>query len=541
MKKVNSKKQDEENLTNKVNINDDNYTQLIKTLSDNIKILQKYYHNHIQTKEKTTKEKINLYFSQITSTIKLLSEEKEKIISKYESILQKYEQKIRTLYSEIFSLKVINTFLENNVELLIKREKEYRLIKEKTGIIIENGTVILNDRKENEIFILRTENSTLKNIITKNEKELNEIKEKFKTEKENYDKQILNLNLKLNQLKYKLNKYNSKVKGQSSSSININTNDTTNPYLKLNFTINNVSNKGNNSNIITNRLNSSSNKENNINMSNMNNLNKNGIRRHFESILLNRKNKKKIIISSEGKYKKLAHCKSTVHLNLKNKMINKLKKITQDETSPNTFHKELNLNNLNVSPIHSKKIFCLTPQNDNETKCINLQTFKKIIDIKKKNKLKKNHNNCRIIKNCLSNRNINRSYKYNGIKVIYQNQSSKSKNNSNIKNRQKRIKKELTYNQSILLINNNSSIPSSNFKIQKISKVIINNKNNSNIVNKFKFIKSPKNKGGNNKRKIYLFSNMASKENINPNKNSLSSNKRQNTINTSINSFKKNI
>ena len=157
---------------------------------------------------------------------------------------------------------------------------------------------------------------------------------------------------------------------------------------------------------------------------------------------MNRKNKKKKIISSEGKYKKLAHCKSTVHLNLKNKMINKLKKITQDETSPNTFHKELNLNNLNVSPIHSKKNFCLTPQNENETKCINLQTFKKIIDIKK-NKLKRNHKNCLLIKkNCLSNRNINRSYKYNGMKVIYQNQSPKSKNNSNIKNRKKKIKKE---------------------------------------------------------------------------------------------------
>ena len=37
---------------------------------------------------------------------------------------------------------------------------------------MENGVVIHNDRKEHEIFILRVENSNLKNIINKKDKKL---------------------------------------------------------------------------------------------------------------------------------------------------------------------------------------------------------------------------------------------------------------------------------------------------------------------------------------------------------------------------------
>ena len=73
-------------------------------------------------------------------------------------MLKKNEEKIRTLYSDIFNLKIRNTYLENNVEILLQKENEYKMIKEKTGILIENGEVIYNNRKDNEIFILRQEN-----------------------------------------------------------------------------------------------------------------------------------------------------------------------------------------------------------------------------------------------------------------------------------------------------------------------------------------------------------------------------------------------
>lgn len=59
---------------------------------------------------------------------------------------------------------------------LLKKEKEYELIKQKTGIIVINNKIINNDRKENEIFILRKENSILKDIIEKQKNEIQKIK-----------------------------------------------------------------------------------------------------------------------------------------------------------------------------------------------------------------------------------------------------------------------------------------------------------------------------------------------------------------------------
>ena len=157
----------------------------LETINSSINALQKYYQNNLKSQEKSIQNKINSYFSQINSILNLLSEEKDNILYQYESSLRKNEQKIRILYSDIFNLKVKNTFLENNIDILLKKEKEYRLVKEKTGVVVENGAIVYNDRKENEIFILRKENSNLKNVILKNEKESNDIKEKYKKEKNN--------------------------------------------------------------------------------------------------------------------------------------------------------------------------------------------------------------------------------------------------------------------------------------------------------------------------------------------------------------------
>ena len=540
MQKENQKKLEKNELerkNNKSNNQQDMYYLYFKSINNNIQILQKMFNSHLSIKEKSSKEKINLYFSQIFSTLKLLLEEKNIIISKYESILRISEEKVRILYSDIFNLKIKNTFLENNIDILLKKEKEYRLVKEKIGVIVENGKIVYNDRKENEIFILRTENSTLKNEILKNEREISEIKVNYSYEKENYEKQILNLNHKISQLKYKLRQYNPKIKEQSSSSINIKTNDTSNPNLKLNFTVNNSLNKVNISNALTNGINNS-----NINdANNLKNYNNNkGIKRKYESILLNKKKKKKekILINSDRKINGLNHWQSSEQLNLKNKMINKLKKLNKEETKQYTFHKELNLSNLNVSPIHSRKILCLTPQNNNYNPGLNYKTFQKIIDLKKKNKIKMIHKS-KMLKNCLSNQNVNKSNNLYGIKVLYKNNSKNktSKNNISIKNK-KLIKKELTWSKNLII--NNSVSSNSRLKINKKNKISYKSLNNKEI-NKTNIIKSPKINFENNKRKRNLISNIREKENKITNKTSLSSIRRKNTINTSINSYNKNI
>ena len=225
MQKSDIKKSDKIESDSQTNIlyNKNNlYSLYLKALTDNIKKLQK---NNLIPKEKNLREKINLYFSQITSAIKLLTNEIESIISKYESILKLIEEKNRKLYSDIFNLHIKNTFLESNIEILTKKEKEYKLVKEKTGIVVENGIIIYNDRKENEIFILRKENSTLKNEIIKIEAQIGDLNEKFNKEKEKYEKEILILNEKID--KYKFKNHNIKKKGKSCSCIKINSNGKT--------------------------------------------------------------------------------------------------------------------------------------------------------------------------------------------------------------------------------------------------------------------------------------------------------------------------
>ena len=119
-------------------------------------------------------------------------------------------------------MKIKNNFLENNIDILLKKEKEYRLVKEKTGILVENGVIIHNDRKEHEIFILRVENSNLKNVINKKDEELKELKEKSIKENKEFIQKIQELKNKNELLKIKIKRKNNKTRGHSCSIININ-------------------------------------------------------------------------------------------------------------------------------------------------------------------------------------------------------------------------------------------------------------------------------------------------------------------------------
>ena len=126
--------------------------------------------------------------------------------SNYENILKRDEKTIRILYSDLLHEKLLKEILEEKIIILLQNQSEYELVKEKTGVIVCDGKVICNERKDNEIMILRTENSTLKNVINEKEKEINLLNEKIK---------ILNRDI----LKLKKNKTN----------INININDINNP------------------------------------------------------------------------------------------------------------------------------------------------------------------------------------------------------------------------------------------------------------------------------------------------------------------------
>ena len=186
-----------------------------------------------------------------------------------ENIRRKDEEKIRNFYKKYFIFELDKEVLEYKIKHLKQKEKEYELLKEKTGAIFCNGKLICNERKDNEIIILRTENSLLKNEIKNIEdllKEKNNIInhlnnkiigltqkiENFQKEKEEKYPSFSNINININELKndnYKLNS-----KGQEfvntieliTSNKNINQKDNSNnkfPSSKLNRKLMNKINK----------------------------------------------------------------------------------------------------------------------------------------------------------------------------------------------------------------------------------------------------------------------------------------------------------
>ena len=129
------------------------------------------YNQLIKIKEEIENEIINNFkdkfqyqkiFNKITSMISLINDIfKEKIqkkIEQYESLIRRDEQTIRILYKNLLTYKLLKDSLDNRIRLLLIKEKEYELIKDKTGAFIRNGEIFYNKQKDNEIIILRTEN-----------------------------------------------------------------------------------------------------------------------------------------------------------------------------------------------------------------------------------------------------------------------------------------------------------------------------------------------------------------------------------------------
>ena len=135
-----------------------------------------------------------------------------------------------------YLLNLQKEILENKVKGLLIREEHYEKLKQITSAHFENGNFIFNDRKDNEILILKAENSNLKKAILKYEKEIEirknkekELKNEMETSKNYYKEKIK-----------EIKKSNNKIKINTS---NINTNTS------MNFNYNYI-NESNHSNIL---------------------------------------------------------------------------------------------------------------------------------------------------------------------------------------------------------------------------------------------------------------------------------------------------
>ena len=137
-------------------------------------------------------------------------------IDQYERTLQKYEKDIRLLMQRVFEYKFQMEVVQSTLDEYAKIEEEYEEMKVK--LKYEDGKFLDNDRKENEILILRAENTNLKGLISKLEEKNTMYKDRLQ-ESQNKAKKLSIQNEKL--LK-QLDKAQKDLNMFSSINININ-------------------------------------------------------------------------------------------------------------------------------------------------------------------------------------------------------------------------------------------------------------------------------------------------------------------------------
>ena len=192
------------NNNDEININSNNKD--ISELYYTINIIESIISN---IKNKEIEEEIKNLLNKIINIFTKLKSDFNQI----ENLKRKDEQIIRNLYGKYFNINMIKESLEFKNDNLLEKEKEYEMLKEKTGAIFVSGKIICNERKDNEIIILKTENSLLKNEIKNNEDLL--------SEKNNI---INHLNKQIEELNKKIEAFDKIKDGKYSSFSNININ-----------------------------------------------------------------------------------------------------------------------------------------------------------------------------------------------------------------------------------------------------------------------------------------------------------------------------
>ena len=165
----------------KIEIEEEEYQENVRSIT--IPKLVDYLHDSIQIliKKKIDDAKLEqkkrdkrYYTNNVNTPIGL--DEKEQ----YENMIRKLESKERKLSKMIFQNKLQKDVMENKITEYMEMEEEFEEMK--TKLKYEEGRFLKNDRKDNEIIIIRGENSNLKQSIKKLEEKINAL-EKDKQEK----------------------------------------------------------------------------------------------------------------------------------------------------------------------------------------------------------------------------------------------------------------------------------------------------------------------------------------------------------------------
>ena len=189
-------------------------------------------------------QKISEAKTQNNNEISLELEENSNLKKEYyqlENQLKKIENDNRYYLQKYLKSEIQKKVLEMKLNAYMCLEEEYEELKEK--VKYEGGKFLENERKDNEIYILRAENSSLKKEIVKLEHNIkikeNRIKEHQQTIKE-MKFNIENLNNKIKNLKNTLDKNNSnkillKDKNNSMVDLGIKNKNNENIFTKIEY------------------------------------------------------------------------------------------------------------------------------------------------------------------------------------------------------------------------------------------------------------------------------------------------------------------
>ena len=235
-------------LGTKIEIDEEEYQENIK--NTNVPKLVKYIHDSIQIliqkkiddskKEQKEEDEKNFSFNNNKVNVKLIVNNNE--IIQYENILKKLESKERYLTKLNFQHKLQKDAMENKISDYMEMEEEFEEMK--TKLKYEDGRFLNNDRKDNEIIIIRGENSNLKKTIKNLEQQISNLNKEI-SEK---SKLISDLEIEKKNLIKKQEELQKQNDILNSHSINININNVTGPNNKNsiqhtnNNNINNIDN-----------------------------------------------------------------------------------------------------------------------------------------------------------------------------------------------------------------------------------------------------------------------------------------------------------
>jgi hypothetical protein len=272
----------------KIEIEEEEYQENIKSITipklvtyihDSIQIL---IHKKIEDSKREQKEEDEKYYLNNKNKNILLGKD-EKL--QYENIIKKLEAKERILTKINFQNKLQKDAMENKIGEYIEMEEEFEEMK--TKLKYEDGRFLNNDRKDNEIIIIRGENSNLKKSIKKLEEQIKNL-EKDKEQKKNIINKYENEN---KQLKIKLEKVQKQNEILNAHSINININNVTGANNKNNMMMhNNINHTMGKYNFNCNNDNNIYNKEEIISYKHLENKNKYFPYQKIKTKILNNKN-----------------------------------------------------------------------------------------------------------------------------------------------------------------------------------------------------------------------------------------------------------